>query len=341
MLIPPRILGISKLCDPESSRYALGGVRLERDKDGTPHAVVTDGRRILAVTWQEDKAQDYPSIGLDPSPKPGFETIIPKKVCEEAAKLPPRKTGKPILANVVIDETESNGKVHLGATDLETDRKISPKSLEGKFPRWRDHFQDYQPHESTTMSVDCRMLAEILTVIQKSLLGDDQTKINLAVPHNPRRAIIITSRDHEGVESQAVLAPCFTDDKKPDFTTRDIFLAADKSSEHEVLEALVEIATPAQRQAVIDLITSRYTEPKTDESAPEPVVEPDSMLHTPTPESALKLVADSIDRLRQCDVFRMLESLEGDNRQTMAKFIIENRPDVTDRVNATMAGLSR
>ena len=63
MLIPKWLFGakITKLADSEASRYALAGVKLERSKEtGRPIAVTTDGRRMLAVTWEERDASEHP-----------------------------------------------------------------------------------------------------------------------------------------------------------------------------------------------------------------------------------------------------------------------------------------
>lgn len=76
MLIPQNVFPISKIVDTDTTRYAIGGVRLERDEEG-PVAVATDGRRLIAVRWSEDVA--YPSSVGDVGQVQGFGTIIPKK----------------------------------------------------------------------------------------------------------------------------------------------------------------------------------------------------------------------------------------------------------------------
>ena len=60
MLVPRTMFNLHEVCDPDASRYALGGVYFERAEDGSPVAVATDGRRMVAATWGEDPAEQYP-----------------------------------------------------------------------------------------------------------------------------------------------------------------------------------------------------------------------------------------------------------------------------------------
>jgi hypothetical protein len=129
----------------------LGGVRLERDAEG-PVAVATDGRRLLVVRWPEDPGEDYPAGVGDTGHKPDFETIIPFKQWNEAAKLPPKRTPKPILSNVLVEEPSANGTVRMAATDLETVKEVRPRSLEGRYPRWRDVVPQYKALEIRVFS---------------------------------------------------------------------------------------------------------------------------------------------------------------------------------------------
>jgi hypothetical protein len=126
-------------CNDEQCRYALGGVLVERDAEGKPHAVATDGRRLHHVTWVEDDAAAMPGLGLDIRPRPGLAEILPAAAWKAAAKLPmPKRTPKPILQNVLLEESTANGQVKLAATDLERSETQVVRSVEGRFPAWRD-----------------------------------------------------------------------------------------------------------------------------------------------------------------------------------------------------------
>ena len=202
MLIPSQIFPISKVCDVESTRYALGGVHLERDAEG-PVAVATDGRRLIAVRWSEAAAGDYPGGVGDTAHVENFETLIPAKSWNEAAKLPPKRTSKPILANVLVEETSANGTVRMAATDLETTKQITPRSLEGRFPRWRDTMPKEQPG-SITVRLDATYLAEVCAVLAKMVTDDSSRGVDITFTHEDMAAVTIT-KTLNGVSATAVI----------------------------------------------------------------------------------------------------------------------------------------
>lgn len=53
-------------------------------------------------------------------------------------------------------------------------------------------------------------------------------------------------------------------------------------------------------------------------------------------ESAIKIAANSISELRKSDVFRVLEQNGADNRQELASYISEMRPDLAEEVSEIM-----
>ncbi len=146
MLVPKNVFCISKACDTESSRYALGGVLVERDPEGNPVAVATDGRRLAVVSWTEDDGAEYPVDGGDAESVDGFSTIIDKSHWDEAGKAARKvaKSSKPILRNVLLEES-ANGKVSLSTFDLESRRAIATRPIEGKFPKWREAIPENRP----------------------------------------------------------------------------------------------------------------------------------------------------------------------------------------------------
>lgn len=260
MLIPSKIFtaGISKLCDTEASRYALGGVKIERDSEGRPHIVATDGRKLIECTWAEPDASDYPAgWALDHVSE--YEAIIPKKNWEEAGKLPPVRTPKAILRYVVLEEPTTNGTVTLGATDLETDRRVTARQIEGRFPRWGDVFPHQQPHEQTTIAMDAGYVAEVCAILGKLAdNGDGVPKIEINVPHDPSGAVVFRGRDAEGLRVQAVVMPIACEDKvvlKHLAGARDRFDAACCGAD---MATLIEQMAGVMTSAQLDYIASLY-----------------------------------------------------------------------------------
>jgi hypothetical protein len=191
MLIPRPVFNLSKACDPSASRYALGGVQFSRSEAGNPVGVASDGRLLVAASWDEAPAGEYPKVACDPSPGPAaWAPIIPAAVCEKARKMAPvpKRCPKPILRNVVVDE-HGEGKVHLAATNLESSESASTDTLDGKFPIWRDIFGYFHKgRQSVTVHVNPEYLLKVLSTM-KAVLEDaanEFSSVALTIPTETR-----------------------------------------------------------------------------------------------------------------------------------------------------------
>ena len=149
MLIPRRVLSALTVCtDAESRRYALRGLRMERDGDKA-FAIATDGRRLMSVEWT-DAAEDVDNIdfgGLDVKPAADSDfardgCILSSKDCRDIARTAKPKVGvlkkRPGLEFIALEESSANGSVKLAASDGETTATKTVKPLEGRYPKWRD-----------------------------------------------------------------------------------------------------------------------------------------------------------------------------------------------------------
>lgn len=192
MLIPERVFPIVA-CAGESTRYALGAVHLERDAQGSPVAVATDGRRLLVVSWQEPSGEDYPDAVGNVAQVDGFSALVPADAWKEAGKALPKKTYRPILSYVLLDESQVNPLL-LGTTDLHSVRRFSPPAVEGRFPKWQEVIAPLillpklttgkgKPGYAVKVVVDAKMLAELLNVLAK-MLDDDSRGVTLYLPVN-------------------------------------------------------------------------------------------------------------------------------------------------------------
>src|SRR5262249_42339045 len=90
LLLPPNLAALSKLCG-DTTRYALGGVRLEHT-DGGYRAVASDGRRLAIVDGpQAAPDHDYPDLpALTAAGNGASAALVPSAAWQEAFKLPPR-----------------------------------------------------------------------------------------------------------------------------------------------------------------------------------------------------------------------------------------------------------
>lgn len=227
MLIPKSVFNIHTLCDPDSIRYALGGVRLERNSDGSPVAVACDGHRMLSVEFNEHLSE-YPA-GKS-GKRDDFQAIIDVATWKEAAKLAAAtKTSikrKPVLGNVLVEEESPDNKnphaIRIVGCDMERTRSIETRQLEGRFPKWRDAIPKYEvieakkkgdkdPSVCVSVNVDAKLLMETLKAVLATTPSDDgKNKVTLQVDIRGREAVVI-HRSNQSGKATGVMMPLVAD----------------------------------------------------------------------------------------------------------------------------------
>jgi DNA polymerase-3 subunit beta len=106
--------------DNESSRYALGGIKLEWDKDVLT-AIGTDGRRLAKM--------EGPAQGVGSPPPMGDVTVVPTRAMQLVERALAEESSEVQLAVRQNDVLVKNPRA-----------TIYSRLLEGRFPRWRDVF---------------------------------------------------------------------------------------------------------------------------------------------------------------------------------------------------------
>lgn len=213
MLVPRSAFAARKICDLQASRFALGGVLLERDADGRPFAVATDGRRLIALTWKEDDAANYPPVaGCDPSPVAGCSMLLPAAICDQAAKTKAgAKSPKPILRNIAIDEHDAES-VAMMATDQNETARIDARQMEGRFPRWRDVVPQLRT-DDIHVRLDARLLRGLLEVIESHNDTDVCSVVFSLNRENPAHRPVTLSVAGCNQSAVAVIMPCAAKDE--------------------------------------------------------------------------------------------------------------------------------
>ena len=220
MLIPKNVFSIGKFTDQDCTRYALGGVRLERGEAGEAIAIATDGRRLVAVEWDDSNNKNAAGQLGSGEAVENYETIIPVDDWREAEKtltLPDNKRAK-VVGNAIApkavenenesqrkqreavektiakrsiygqcycDESTTNGSVKLSSTDGQKTRSLECKTADGRFPNWRDVIpnDDKLKTEYVSLTIDWQLLAQACEVVAKAAnAGADQRGVELLVP---------------------------------------------------------------------------------------------------------------------------------------------------------------
>lgn len=228
MLIPRQIFNVAKLASRESTRYAINGVRVERE-NGHCKAITTDGRRLIVAQWSDEADRpEYPASEVGSvEPTKGFAVTVPTDLWVEAGKLIPKRTCKPVLDNCLLDETltemrktdkgmEQGTEIHFAATNLERTFTTRGPSCDGAFPKYQDVMPDYTIRlpdgdggcrEAIEIGVNPVLLAEILQTVARIATNEECKGVRLIVPMNPNRPIVVEAETCEGVSAKAVLMP--------------------------------------------------------------------------------------------------------------------------------------
>lgn len=165
MLVPKQALSVVSCATRESTRYAIGGVLIERDKDGVARTVATDGRRLAVVTWPECDPKDYPFlVTVDTGIRcPGFCGVLATKDVKNLLKSLPKNSCKPALENIAIQEQVAKPggaeTFECAATDLEAEQHWTLQTIEGSFPNWQSIVPEEHPR-AVRIRVNAKFLAD-------------------------------------------------------------------------------------------------------------------------------------------------------------------------------------
>ena len=131
---------VATVTDPDSSRYALGGVLIERPAKGMLVAVGTDGRRLHALRIMPAAAAGSPRDG-SVVPAVVFSRFV--TAVRAAARVGLDLAGRRLAAaveagEVVLTFSESEVGLAWGSACGTVSVRVGARLIEGRFPRWRD-----------------------------------------------------------------------------------------------------------------------------------------------------------------------------------------------------------
>lgn len=135
LLLPPNVAKIGNVAARnQHGRYgATTGIQVSKH-DGKYKIEATNGRIAAIITGTPDNPEDYPSGPfLEAAPNGATSAVVPASVWSKGFRdLPKRNRAKPILGNLAV--VLGKERITLSCTDLETDRAVQPRVVEGHFP---------------------------------------------------------------------------------------------------------------------------------------------------------------------------------------------------------------
>lgn len=168
--------GVAFCCDNQSTRYALGAVRLERDPSGHLEIVATDGRR-LANQCVQTSAADTARI----------EALIPSKAVKAIRSMA-------AVGTVLLQVDERNVYV----TD-QLGNRVIVRQAEGRFPRWHD----VVPSNKDAVGITCTTAQLATCVRQVQTMTDKESRsVSLTID----QGVILCSAEGTGGNGQCEMA---------------------------------------------------------------------------------------------------------------------------------------
>ena len=214
MLVPRNVLSsVARIADDESTRYALGSVQLSR-RSGGPMAVATDGKRLIAATWDETARLDWPIPEDSTEHVDEFSTLLSVDDVKSAVKLAkPKKAQlslKPVVGNLLVSEASANGSVDISATNGTESAKTNVLSTAVSYPNWEKCVE--KPATGTHVTVNARMLAELLLSIADAT-GEDEVVLGLSDHQKP---VCVSSSGSDGSAYGLIMPMCNNDEDQPE-----------------------------------------------------------------------------------------------------------------------------
>jgi len=195
--------------DPESSRYALGGVKLENDKSNLV-AVGTDGRRLAKM--------EGPCVCKDYEIPPDASVIVPVPAMS--------------LIERALGEGEGEIRFHATGNDIRVrgpNFTVYARLVEGRFPKWRDVF----PRREGVERIDL-MVGQLLTAVrQAAVVASEESR---GVKFHFRTGELLLSAATAEVGDSSVRVPL-------SYEGRDIPIALDHRFVTDFLRTLSDEAT--------------------------------------------------------------------------------------------------
>lgn len=226
MLLPiSAVKALATCTDRQSSRYALGGIWIERCADGQPVAVATDGRQLVAYEWTEET--DHPHRAADNFGRANFSALLGADAIKQIAgwKLDKRTVARnSALGCAVIDEhgappvgadgkpTGADAPVKVTATDKVAEFQIANAHEAGRFPKWRDVFSYCDKPGTVSVTLSAKYLAQLAKAAEALVLSDDNIGVTLTVA-DENSAVRFDAKSDRG-RFVAVLMPLAREDGK-------------------------------------------------------------------------------------------------------------------------------
>lgn len=191
MILPKFLRSIVGCVDANSSRYALGGVKVEAS-GGVANLIATDGRILVNVSY-----------GI-PSDKPAVDVIVEGKSLAKAFGSVAKAKCNETIEVSSLPGNDGKAKPVAMIAGKKSAVPMVAEVVEGRFPRWRDVFPEMEP--KFAIRLDCELLATLCKVFVEA--GASRATFHFTDAHS---AVRIDAVAPTGEVIRAVAMPVSTE----------------------------------------------------------------------------------------------------------------------------------
>lgn len=207
---------LAKHTDPDSSRYALGGVYVEPRGDKV-RLTATDGKQLISVS--------RPNFNSDDGDK---AVVVEGKRFDKSVRY--FKSNGHKNAAVVLEQAVDKGDDFVHLTDGVASEYVPV--VEGRYPRIDDVFDSFTTGERRHVFVDAKYLKVFAETIIEACKGKEKASVRLTFGETPDDAVNLLAIAEDGSEIRGVIMPLNID--------KDEALATLPMNEQVAAEPVVE-----------------------------------------------------------------------------------------------------
>lgn len=180
MLITPDKLKLAKYLDNSKQGRAIDSLFFDQNK-----VVACNGHYLIQVEDTPPPSEDFPVIkGLEETAYIPDKILVTAKTATKVLKNLPKSKNLPILNNALI-ETDKDGNVSFGLTDLDSSIVIRQRKETGEYPDIDTKIPKDKPKAKTNVSV--KYLQKIVGALSEFLNNHDTDRVEIALrgPESP------------------------------------------------------------------------------------------------------------------------------------------------------------
>lgn len=176
MNIPKKLQSITNVTAPESTQYAINGVRMSKPKPGVARLEATDACRLISVDWPDNNGENFEAVVLSDDFDFAMDAV-------------------PDFSDLHAKESET-GRVELSSNRGSSTSLQCVDPVDLNFPNMQACIEAADKEDGgITIAMNPILLAELLASIEEMSDGYPRVQIEVFGPKKPVRITAFGSKD--------------------------------------------------------------------------------------------------------------------------------------------------